>query len=106
VDSHLESIPGLGPFTARGLSGGNLEGLGWETDWAFDAEVLGFGTLNKLLADLLEGGDLSAGQGDADFVSFLRAQLLVGCSKFCEEKVIILGLRRTPSLAFGKTFCI
>jgi len=40
VNSHLEAIPGLGTFTARGLSGGNLEGLGWEADRALDAEIL------------------------------------------------------------------
>ena len=71
MDSHLESIPSLRSFTARGLSGGNLEGLRWETDWAFDTEILGLGTLDKLLADLFERGDLSAGQGDADLMSFL-----------------------------------
>jgi hypothetical protein len=40
VNSHLEAIPGLGTFTAGGLSGGNLKDLGWETDWALDAEIL------------------------------------------------------------------
>jgi hypothetical protein len=71
VDSHLESVPSLRTFTARSLTGGDLEGLGWETDWALDAEVLGLGALNELLADLLERLDLSAGEGDADLVSFL-----------------------------------
>ena len=59
VDSHLKSIPSLGSFTARGLSGGDLESLGGETDGAFDAEVLGLGALDELLADFLEGGDFS-----------------------------------------------
>jgi hypothetical protein len=72
VDSHLESIPGLGTFTTGSLSGGDLQGLGWETDWALDTEVLGLGTVNKLLGNLLEGGDISAGEGDADLVSFLN----------------------------------
>jgi hypothetical protein len=104
VDSHLESIPGLRSFTARGLSGGNLEGLGWQTDGALDTEVLGLGTLDELLADLLERGDLSAGQGDSDLVSFLRAQMLVCWSNFAIMRVDVLGLRhQTPSLAFGKT---
>lgn len=53
VDSHLEGIPGLGTLTTGCLSGGDLEGLGWETDWALDAEVLSLGTLDELLADLL-----------------------------------------------------
>jgi hypothetical protein len=71
VDSHLEQIPGLGTLTVRSLTGGDLEGLGWEADWALDAEVLGLGALNELGADLLEGGDLAGGEGDADLVGLL-----------------------------------
>lgn len=71
MDSHLKSIPGLGTFTTRSLSGGDLQGLGWQTDWTLDAEILGLGTVNELLGDLLERGDVSAGEGDADLVSFL-----------------------------------
>lgn len=107
VDSHLESIPGLGSLATGGLPGGNLESLGWETDGALDAEVLAFGTLDQFLADLLEGGDLSASQGDADFVSFLRAQLSAHPpTNLRSGQDHVLGLRRTPSLAFGKTFCM
>lgn len=72
MNSHLKGIPCLGTFSARGLSGGDLESLGWETDWALDAEVLGLGALDELLADLLEGIDLSGGEGDTDLVGFLR----------------------------------
>jgi len=71
VDSHLEAIPGLGTLTTGRLAGGDLQGLGWQADGAFDAEVLGLGALNELLANLLEGGDVAAGQGDADLVGFL-----------------------------------
>ncbi len=71
MDSHLKSIPRLGTFTTGGLSGGNLEGLGWEADWALDTEILRLRTLDELLADLLEGLDLSAGQGDANLMGFL-----------------------------------
>jgi hypothetical protein len=71
VESHLEGVPGLGTLTTGGLSGGDLESLGWETDGALDTEILALGALNELLADLLEGSDLSAGQGDTDLVSFL-----------------------------------
>jgi len=70
MDPHLESIPSLGSLTTGRLPGGDLQGLGWEADRAFDSEVLGLGTLDELLADFLEGGDFSAGQGDADFVGF------------------------------------
>lgn len=73
VDSHLEAIPCLGTFTARSLTGGNLKGLGWQTDGTLDAKILGLGTLDELLADLLEGLDFSAGQGDTDLVSLLYA---------------------------------
>lgn len=83
VDSHLEGIPGLGSFTAGCLSGGDLEGLGRETDGALDAEFLALGTLDELLADLLEGLDFAGGQGDADLVGFrafakLLLWLLIG----------------------------
>jgi hypothetical protein len=74
VDSHLEHIPGLGTLTARGLTGGDLQGLGGETDGALDAEVLGLGAVDELLADLLEGGNLAGGEGDADLVGFLFAE--------------------------------
>ena len=75
VDSHLESVPSLGSFTTGCLSGGDLKGLGRETDGAFDAEFLALGTLDELLADLLEGLDFAGGQGDADLVSFLPRML-------------------------------
>lgn len=72
VDAHLKGVPGLGTLTTGGLAGGDLEGLGWETDGALDAEVLGLGTLNELGADLLEGVDLAGGEGDTDAVDFLE----------------------------------
>jgi len=68
VDSHLKGVPGLGTLTARSLTGGDTEVLGWETDWALDAEVLGLGALEELAADLLEGLDLARGEGDTDLV--------------------------------------
>lgn len=71
VDSHLKAIPGLGTLTARSLSGGNLQGLGWETNWALDAQVLGLCAVDELLADLLEGLNVAGSEGDADLVGFL-----------------------------------
>lgn len=71
VDAHLVEIPGLGTLTARSLTGGDLEVLGGQTNGALDGEVLALGTLEELRADLLEGGDLAAGQGDPDLVSLL-----------------------------------
>ena len=71
MDSHLKGIPGLRTFTARRLSGCDLKGFGWETNGPLDAEVLGLGAFDELLAHLLKRGDLSAGEGDADLMSFL-----------------------------------
>jgi hypothetical protein len=103
VNSHLESIPGLGTFSTGCLSGGDLESLGRETNGALDAEFLALGTLDELLADLLEGLDFAGGQGDANLMGFLRKIIFSGT--FSERKEDDLrGLRRTPSLAFGRTF--
>jgi hypothetical protein len=69
VDAHLEAVPGLGTLTARGLAGGDLEGLGGQADGALDAEVLVLAALDDLGADLLEDLDLAGGEGDADLVA-------------------------------------
>lgn len=73
---HLVHVPGLGALTARGLAGGDLQVLGGHADGALDAEVLGLGAVDELLADLLEGGDLSGGEGDADLVDLGLLALL------------------------------
>ena len=78
MDSHLKSIPGLGTLSAGGLAGGDLQGAGWETDWALDAEILGLGAVDELGADLLKSGDVLGGKGDADLVGLLL-MLLEGC---------------------------
>lgn len=75
MDSHLEHIPCLGTFSVGCLSGGDLEDLGWETDWALDAELLGLGTVDELGADLLEGLDVLGGEGDADLGVSVRGVL-------------------------------
>lgn len=92
MDSHLKGIPGLGTLTTRGLSGGNLEGLGWEADWALHTEILRLRALDELLADLLERLDLSAGQGDADLVGFLQMRPLE-----CTPQIICSRQRTGPS---------
>ena len=117
VDSHLKGVPGLGTLTAGSLAGGDLEGLGWETDWALDAEVLGLGAVDELGADLLKGLDVAGGEGDADLVGFLRGVVRILIFREppvpsrrrrrrrdrLKEQEDILGPRRTPSLASGKT---
>lgn len=66
VDAHLVGVPGLGTLTARSLTGGDLQVLGGQTDGALDAELLVLGTVDELLADLLEALDVAGGEGDAD----------------------------------------
>lgn len=68
MDAHLKGVPGLGTLTVGGLTGGDLEDLGGETDGALDAELLVLGTVDELLADLLEALDVAGGEGDADLV--------------------------------------
>lgn len=51
MDLHLEAVPGLGTFTTGGLTGGDLEDLGGETDGALDDELLVLGTVDKVSAD-------------------------------------------------------
>jgi hypothetical protein len=72
VYPHLKGIPGLTTLTTGCLTGGDLQTLRREADWALDAEILRLGTLNELLADLLKRLNFAGGQGDSDFVDFLR----------------------------------
>jgi len=69
VDLHLITVPGLGTLTARGLTGGDAENLGRETNGSLDTEVLVLGTLDQIRADLLEVLDVAGGQGDTDAVN-------------------------------------
>ena len=69
---HLEGIPCFASLSTGRLTGGNLQTLCGEADWALDREILRLGTLNELLADLLQGLNFAGGEGDADFMDFLR----------------------------------
>jgi hypothetical protein len=71
VDAELVRVPSLGTFTTRGLSGGDLEVLGGETDRSLDGKTLAAGALDQFGADLLKRLDLSAGQGNSDAVALL-----------------------------------
>ena len=66
MDAHLVCVPSLGTLTARSLTGGDLQVLGGQADGALDAELLVLGTVDELLADLLEALDVAGGEGDAD----------------------------------------
>ena len=72
---HLVGVPGLGALTARTLTGGDLEVLGGHADGALDAQLLALGAVDELLADLLQRGDLAAGQGDPDLVDLGLVEL-------------------------------
>jgi hypothetical protein len=102
VDAHLVGVPGLGTLTARGLAGGDLQVLGGQADGALDAELLVLGTVDELLADLLEGLDVARGEGDSDLVD-------LGTCAVCEHVVVanVIGAvpypHRSPSRACCKT---
>ena len=62
VDPHLVAIPSLRTFTTGSLSGGDLEMLGREPDWAAHPKFVRLGTVNEFCADLLENLDLARRQ--------------------------------------------
>jgi len=79
VDAHLKGVPGLGTLTVGRLTGGDLQDLGGQADGALDAELLVLGTVDELLAHLLEGLDVARGEGDADLVDLgAIAEVLLG----------------------------
>lgn len=51
VDSHLKVVPGLGTLTVGGLSGGDVEHLGGESDGALDANVGVLGSRDDVSGD-------------------------------------------------------
>ncbi len=71
VDSHLESIEGVGTFTARTLSDGESEDLGGESDGAGSSDLADGALGLEASANLLEVGNVSAGDSDADLVNLL-----------------------------------
>ncbi len=74
VDPHFVRIPRLTSFTTRGLPRRDFQALCRQADRALDTQVLGFGTFDQLLADLLQGLDFAGSEGDADLVDFLSIQ--------------------------------
>ena len=52
VDTHLELVPSLGTFSARGLTGGDSELLGGHSDGSLHLQklVLGFSLTVKILS--------------------------------------------------------
>ena len=86
MDSHLKHIPRLAPLTTGRLACRHLQALGRQAHGALDAQVLGLGALDQLLADLFERLHFARGQSDADFVDFLRRpeSLVIGCRLWIE----------------------
>lgn len=79
MNPHFVCVPSLASLTTRRLAGRNLERLRWKADGALDAEVLGLGSLDKLLADFLQTLYFAACQSDANFVYFLQLTPLASC---------------------------
>lgn len=116
MNPHLKHIPSLTTLTVGSLSGGDRESLGGKSDRSLDVEGLVAGTVDELLADLLQGSNLARGQSDTDLVDFLvwcvSLQLLelrgvVDCfiqgnGVYC-KRGCVQGHRRNPSRASGKT---
>merc|ERR1712079_682522 len=53
VDPQLEPVPGLGTLTARGLPGGDPQGLGGHPHGPLDLQLLLLGSLDQVGAHLL-----------------------------------------------------
>lgn len=66
VDVHLIGVPGVGTVTARGLTGGVLEGLGGHADGALDLDVELLSAGHEVGGGLLDGLGVAGGEGDAD----------------------------------------
>ena len=75
MDKHLEAIVGVGSLSVRGLADHQAKVLGGHAHRAVHNKVLGESLVLKVGAHLLDGGTLSAGEGDADTVD-LRSLLL------------------------------
>ena len=97
VDAHLVGVPGLGTLTARGLAGGDLEVLGGQADGTLDAELLVLGTVDELLADLLEALDVAGGEGDAD----LEPQSVNGLARIALGETCLVDLGTLTEVLLG-----
>jgi len=79
VNSHLETIEGLGTVTTRRLTGGDTENLGRKTDGTLNLELLILGTLDKIRRDLFQVLDIARSQGDTDTVDPLQSISIPSC---------------------------
>ena len=63
VDSHLISVPSVGSLTAWGLSGGNSQDFGWDSDWSFSLVSLVLSSNDDLVASPLKWLGFSSLEG-------------------------------------------
>ena len=73
VDSHLESIVGVGTLSGWGLSGCKSKSLGWKSDWSRNLKLLVDGSSLQVVTDLLEVLNISGSKGDSDLVDLFGA---------------------------------
>ena len=64
--TYLEAIPCFGTFSTRSLSGGNPQGLGWHSYWSLDLKIFLLGSLDQVIAYLLQRLHSTGSQGDTD----------------------------------------
>merc|ERR1719365_99068 len=80
VDTHLKSVPGVGTLTVGRLTGGDPKHLGRQTGGSAHVEALLLGSLDQVLAHLLQSTEVPGAQGDPDTVQLgllaLHAHLL------------------------------
>lgn len=97
VDLHLVGVPGVGTVTARGLTGGVLEGAGGETHGAADGDLVLLGAGEEVRADLLDSLGVGGGEGDvhAGDVDLLLVVLLDESHGYldCRKDVITLTVQ-------------
>jgi hypothetical protein len=68
VNAHLETIPGIGPLTARRLASGDLESFRGHADRPLDLEVFILGAADEVGTYFLQGLDVSRREGNANLL--------------------------------------
>ena len=63
VDSHLKSVPSVGSLTAWGLSGGDSQDFGWNSNWSFSFISLILSSNDDLVASPLKWLGFSSLEG-------------------------------------------
>ena len=68
VDPHLELVPGLTTLSAGSLTGGDPQGLSGHPHGSLHLQLLVFGSLDQITADLLQRLHVTGSQSDPDTV--------------------------------------